>query len=80
RQNAGLEPFCNTHHEAVLRLIKMTAENARANRIPVAICGELAADKALTETFLRMGIDELSVSPSFVLPLRSVIRGIRLSS
>jgi phosphotransferase system enzyme I (PtsI) len=78
RQNASLEPFCDTHHEAVMRLIKTAVENARANRIPVAICGELASDPSLTETFLRMGVHELSVSPASVLPLRAAIRNIRL--
>ncbi|MBO4750833.1 MAG: phosphoenolpyruvate--protein phosphotransferase [Lachnospiraceae bacterium] len=78
RQNASLEPFCDTHHEAVLRLIEMTAKNARANRIPVAICGELASDPTLTESFLRMGVRELSVSPASVLPLRDAVRSIRL--
>ena len=78
RQNADLEAFCDTHHEAVLRLIEMTAKNARANRIPVAICGELASDPSLTETFLRMGVRELSVSPASVLPLRDAVRSIRL--
>ena len=78
RQNARLEVFADPHHEAVLRLIKMTAENAKVHSIRVGICGELASDPSLTETFLRMGINELSVSPSFVLPLRSAIRSIRL--
>ena len=78
RQNARLEVFADPHHEAVLRLIKMTAESAKTHDIRVGICGELASDPSLTETFLRMGIDELSVSPSFVLPLRRAIRSIRL--
>ncbi|MBO7340811.1 MAG: phosphoenolpyruvate--protein phosphotransferase [Lachnospiraceae bacterium] len=78
RQNARLETFADPHHEAVLRLIKMTAESAKTHDIGVGICGELASDPSLTETFLRMGIDELSVSPSFVLPLRRAIRSIRL--
>lgn len=78
RQNASLEPFCDTHHEAVLRLIEMTAKNARANHINVAICGELASDPTLTESFLRMGVRELSVSPASVLPLRDAVRSIRL--
>ncbi|MBR5089952.1 MAG: phosphoenolpyruvate--protein phosphotransferase [Ruminiclostridium sp.] len=78
RQNAKLEAFVDTHHEAVLRLIGMSANNAHANGAWIGICGELAADLALTETFLRMGIDELSVSPPYVLPLREKIRSINL--
>ena len=78
RQNPQLEPFCDTHHEAVLRLIEQAANNAHANGKWIGICGELAADLTLTETFLRMGIDELSVSPSFVLKLRETIRAIDL--
>lgn len=79
RQNPKLEPFCDTHHEAVLRLIELSAKNAHANGAWIGICGELAADTTLTETFLRMGIDELSVSPSFVLKLRDTVRNIDLS-
>ena len=78
RQNAKLERFVNTHHEAVLRLIEMSAKNAHANGAWIGICGELGADLSLTETFLRMGIDELSVSPPFVLPLREKVRSINL--
>ena len=74
RQNAKLESFVDTHHEAVLRLIEMSAKNAHANGAWIGICGELAADLSLTETFLRMGIDELSVSPPYVLPLREKVR------
>ncbi len=79
RQNPEIEQFVDTHHEAVLRLIEMSAENAHKHGKWIGICGELAADTSLTETFLRMGIDELSVSPSFVLPLRDAIRKIDLS-
>ncbi len=79
RQNPALEQFCDTHHEAVLKLMKMSVENAHKNGAWVGICGELAADTTLTETFLRMGIDELSVSPSYVLKLRDTIRNIDLS-
>lgn len=79
RQNAKLEPFCDTHHEAILRLVQLSAENAHKNGIWIGICGELAADPSLTETFLRMGIDELSVSPPFVLPLRDAVRKLDLS-
>ncbi len=78
RQNPDLERFCDTHHEAILRLIEFSAKNAHANGAWIGICGELAADTTLTETFLRMGIDELSVSPSFVLKVRDVVRKIDL--
>lgn len=79
RQNPEIERFCDTHHEAVLRLIQMAADNAHRYGKWIGICGELAADTALTETFLKMGIDELSVSPSFVLKVRDAIRNIDLS-
>ena len=79
RQNARLEPFVDTHHEAVLRLIEMSAKNAHNNGTWIGICGELAADLTLTETFMRMGIDELSVSPPYVLPLREKVRSLDLS-
>lgn len=78
RQNPNTERFCDTHHEAILRLIEISAQNAHANGAWIGICGELAADTTLTETFLRMGIDELSVSPTFVLKLRDTIRNIDL--
>ena len=78
RQNSKLEPFVDTHHEAILRLIEMSAKNAHEHGAWIGICGELAADVSLTETFLRMGIDELSVSPPFVLPLREKVRSISL--
>lgn len=78
RQNPDLERFCDTHHEAVMRLIKFSAENAHKNGKWIGICGELAADTTLTEEFLRMGIDELSVSPSFVLKVRDRVRSIDL--
>lgn len=74
RQNAAVEQFIDTHHEAILRLIEMSAENAHKHGVWIGICGELAADTSLTETFLRMGIDELSVSPSFVLKVRDAVR------
>ena len=79
RQNPDIEQFCDTHHEAILRLIEMSAENAHKNGAWIGICGELAADTTLTETFLRMGIDELSVSPTFVLKVRDAVRNIDLS-
>ena len=74
RQNNDLGRFFNAHHPSVLRLIKLVAENARKNGIWCGICGELGADLELTETFLAMGIDELSVSPRAVLPLRQKVR------
>ena len=74
RQNAKLDPFYNSHHEAVLRLIQMVVENAHKAGIWAGICGELGADTTLTERFLRMGVDELSVSPGCVLPVRKMIR------
>ena len=79
RQNASIEQFIDTHHEAILRLIEMSAENAHRHGAWIGICGELAADTTLTETFLRMGIDELSVSPSFVLKVRDAVRHCDLS-
>ena len=79
RQNSAVEQFVDTHHEAILRLIEMSAKNAHANGAWIGICGELAADTSLTETFLRMGIDELSVSPSFVFKVRDAVRHTDLS-
>lgn len=79
RQNPNLEQFCDVHHEAILRLIETAAKNAHAHGAWIGICGELAADTELTETFLRMGIDELSVSPSFVLRVREKVRSLDLS-
>ena len=79
RQNPDAEEFVDTHHEAVLRLIEMSVENAHKNGAWIGICGELAADTSLTETFLRMGIDELSVSPTFVLKVRDAVRKTDLS-
>lgn len=79
RQNPDIEQFIDTHHEAILRLIEMSAENAHKHGAWIGICGELAADTSLTETFLRMGIDELSVSPTFVLKVRGAVRSIDLS-
>ena len=78
RQNPDIEPFIDTHHEAILRLIEMSAKNAHANGAWIGICGELAADTTLTETFLRMGIDDLSVSPAFVLKVRDAVRNVDL--
>lgn len=80
RQNQKLGRFYNPHHTALLRLIRMAAENIHKEGKWIGICGELGADLALTETFLEMGIDELSVSPSAVLPLREKIRSLNLSA
>ena len=79
RQNRSLSTFFDPHHEAVLRLIELTVENAHRAGKWVGICGELGADEALTERFLRMGVDELSVSPAYVLRLRDRIRNMDLS-
>lgn len=76
RQNEKLDDFYNPHHEAILRMIQMVTDNAHKHGKWAGICGELGADIELTETFVKMGIDELSVSPSMVLPLRERIRGI----
>ena len=74
RQNAKLDQFYDPHHPAILAMIRMAAENAHAEGAWIGICGELGADLELTEEFLKMGVDELSVSPSMVLPLRKRIR------
>ncbi len=79
RQNPEIDRFCDIHHEAILRLIEMTAENAHRHGKWIGICGELAADTSLTETFLRMGIDELYVSPAFVLKVRDAVRNVDMS-
>ena len=73
RQNNRLDRFYNPHHEAVLRMIEMTVQGAHKHGKWVGICGELGADTTLTERFIKMGIDELSVSPSMVLGVRSRI-------
>ena len=78
RQNMKLDNIYDAHHLAVLRMIQTTIDNGHQHGCWVGICGELGADMTLTETFLKMGIDELSVSPSFVLPIRKLIRQIRL--
>lgn len=74
RQNARLDEFYDPHHPAVLRLIETVVTNAHKAGIWAGICGELGADTALTETFLKMGVDELSVAPGCILPVRKVIR------
>ncbi len=74
RQNPKLDSFVDTHHEAVMRLIAFAAENAHKHGKWIGICGELGADTTLTERFLKMGIDELSVSPSYILKVRDQVR------
>ncbi|MFQ7263214.1 MAG: phosphoenolpyruvate--protein phosphotransferase [Lachnospiraceae bacterium] len=77
RQNPKLDRFYNPHHEAILRMLRMIVENGHAGGCWVGICGELGADTELTETFLQMGVDELSVSPSMILRVREKIRSSR---
>lgn len=77
RQNAKLDEFYNPHHPAVLSMIRIATENAHSEGKWIGICGELGADLELTEEFLNMGIDELSVSPGMILPLRKRIREIK---
>lgn len=79
RQNPKLDNFYDAHHPAVLRMIKHTVEAGHRHNCWVGICGELGADQTLTETFLRMGLDELSVAPASILPLRKIIRSLDLS-
>ncbi len=79
RQNPALDNICDTHHPAILKAIQMTIENGHKGGAWVGICGELGADTTLTETFLRMGVDELSVSPSRVLSVRDAVRNTDLS-
>lgn len=80
RQNRKLSRFYDPHHEGVLRLIRMTVENAHRHGRWVGICGELGADLELCEWFLRLGVDELSVSPAYILPLRDKIRNLDLQN
>ena len=80
RQQTNLDPFFDAHHPAVLRLIEMTVQNAHEAGIWVGICGELAADLSLTATFLRMGVDELSVAAASVLPLRAKVRSLDMQT
>lgn len=79
RQNERLDDFYNPHHKAILRMIRMVVENAHKYGKWAGICGELGADLELTEEFIRMGIDELSVSPAMVLKLRKCIRELNIS-
>lgn len=74
RQNAKLDNIYDSHHEAILRMIQMVVDNAHKEGIWAGICGELGADTSLTEKFVQMGVDELSVSPTFILPIRKIIR------
>ncbi len=78
RENNLLDDFLDTHHPAVMELIRMTVQNAKEARIQVGICGELASDLTLTTEFIKMGIDAFSVYPSMILPLRSKIRGVNV--
>jgi len=78
RQNSALSRFTDTHHPAVLKLLELTAGNAKRAGIPVGICGNLAADMELTGDFIKMGIDEFSVPPPMVLPLRKLVRETRI--
>ncbi|MFP3153581.1 phosphoenolpyruvate--protein phosphotransferase [Lachnospiraceae bacterium ZAX-1] len=78
RQNPKLDNIYDSHHPAVLRMIQQTIENGHKGNAWVGICGELGADTTLTETFLKMGVDELSVSPSFILPVREKVRSLDL--
>ncbi len=80
RQNSKLEPYYDAHHTAVLRMIRMTVQNAHKARIWCGICGELAADLSMTETFMAMGVDELSVAPSATLSLRERVRSINVDA
>jgi len=78
RQNEQMDTMYNPHHKAILRMIRMVVKNAHAAGIWVGICGELGADLGLTEEFVRMGVDELSVAPSMVLKVRKIVREINL--
>lgn len=78
RQNEKLDDFYNPHHKAILRMIQMVVENAHKAGKWAGICGELGADPLLTEKFVRMGVDELSVAPSMILKLRKIIREMQM--
>ena len=79
RQNAKLDKIYDAHHPAILRMLKMIVDNAHKAGAWAGICGELGSDTTLTETFLKMGFDELSVSPTFVLSVRKAVRDTDLS-
>lgn len=74
RENESIDEYYDAHHEAILRMIKQVIDNGHKEGIWVGICGELASDKTLTKEFLRMGIDELSVAPTAILPIRKIVR------
>lgn len=74
RQNPNLDSFYDSHHEAILRLIRMVVENAHKEGIWAGICGELGADVTLTKEFLQIGVDELSVAPGSIFPIRKIVR------
>ena len=76
RQNPKLDDFYDSHHDAILRMIRMVVENGHKENCWVGICGELGADTTLTKAFVEMGIDELSVTPSMVLKVREAVRNI----
>ena len=78
RENGELEEFCDPHHPAVLKMIEMVVKNAHKAGIRVGICGELGADRELTGDFVALGVDELSVSPEKILPLRKLVRELRI--
>jgi len=80
RQNEKLDDFYKPHHKAILRMIKMVVDNAHQAGKWVGICGELGADPELTEEFVRMGVDELSVAPSMVLKLRKSVREMKIDN
>lgn len=74
RQNGKLDEFYDPHHKAVLRMIRMTVENAHKHGKRISICGELGADLEMTEKFINLGVDELSVVPSMILQIRKTVR------
>jgi len=78
RQNEKLDEFYNPHHKAILKMIQIVVDNAHAHGKWAGICGELGADTTLTEEFVRMGVDELSVAPSMVLKLRKIVREMKV--
>lgn len=80
RQNEKLDDFYNPHHKAVLRMIQMVVDNGHKYGKWVGICGELGADLSLTEQFLKMGVDELSVAPSMILKIRKTVREMKFSN
>ena len=78
RQNPKLDSFYDSHHEAILRMLQMVVDNGHKHGCWVGICGELGADTTLTSTFLKMGFDELSVSPAMILRVREEIRNTKV--